>query len=260
MLLKDRNCIIYGAGGSIGGAVARTYAREGANVFLVGRTLETLEAVATDVEAAGGRADVAVVDALDEPAVEKHARFVAESRGRVDVSLNLISRGDVQGIPLTAMSWEDFQRPVTTGLRATFNTARSAARIMAQQNSGVILSLTSGSARASTPMMGGTGPADAATETFLRSLAAENGPHGVRVVGIYTAAVVETLTSDKIGDVDSGGPDPEELVQMISGTAMLRRAPRLREISETALFLASDAASGITATTINVTCGLVAGP
>jgi NAD(P)-dependent dehydrogenase (short-subunit alcohol dehydrogenase family) len=261
VLLSEKNIIIYGPSpDGIGGPVAATFAREGANLFLAGRTRETLEAVAAQVADAGGRAEVAIVDALDERAVDEHARAVADSAGSVDVSFNLVSRGDVQGIPLVDMTWEDFDRPVTTGLRATFNTARSAARLMAAQGSGVILSLTSGSAKGTMPGMGGTGPADAATEAFLRYLAAEVGPAGVRVVGIYTAGVVETLTRAKITDVNAEGPDPEQIIEMLSGMALLRKAPRVAEVCETAAFLASDRASGITATTANVTCGLVVTP
>jgi NAD(P)-dependent dehydrogenase (short-subunit alcohol dehydrogenase family) len=100
MLLEDKNAIIYGAGGSIGGAVARAFAREGARVFLVGRTREKLKAVARDIAAAGGFAEVAEADALDERAVDEHAREVASQVGSIDVSFNLITRGDVQGIPL----------------------------------------------------------------------------------------------------------------------------------------------------------------
>jgi len=108
-------------------------------------------------------------------------------------------------------------------------------------------------------MMGGTGAADAATELFLRSLAQEAGGQGVRVVSIYTAAVVEALTREKLTDVSSEAPDPAEVEQMIAGMAMLGGAPRLAEVAETATFLASDRASGMTATVANVTCGLVAG-
>lgn len=259
MLLEGKNAIIYGAGGDIGGAVARTFAREGASVFLVGRTRASLEAVAEAIRADGGTAEVAELDALDEAAVDEHARGVAAQAGSLDVSFNLISRGDVQGIPLVDMTAEDFARPVTTGLMATFNTARSAARLMSAQRSGVILSLTSASAKATTPKMGGTGPADAATETFLRYLAAEVGPNGVRVVGIHTAGVVETLSREKIAKVASEGPDPEEVVRMLAGMSMLRRAPRLADVTETAAFLASDKAAGITASIVNVTCGLVPG-
>jgi NAD(P)-dependent dehydrogenase (short-subunit alcohol dehydrogenase family) len=260
VLLENKNCIIYGAGGGIGAGVAPTFAREGANLFLTGRTREPLEAVAEDVRAAGGSAEVAVLDALDGRAVDEHARGVASQAGSVDVSFNLVSRGDVQGIPLVRMSWEELARPVTTGLQAHFNTAGTAARLMREQGAGVILSLTSGSAKGAHPGMGGTGPADAAIETFLRYLAAETGPQGVRVLSIYTAGVVETMTREKIQEVSSEGPDPEEAVRMIAGMATLRRAPRLAEVAETAAFLASDHASGMTATIANVTCGLVPGP
>lgn len=73
MLLENKNAIIYGAGGGIGGVVARTFARAGAGVFLTGRTRESLEAVAEDITAAGGSAEVAVLDAMDEQAVDAPA-------------------------------------------------------------------------------------------------------------------------------------------------------------------------------------------
>ena len=102
--LDGKTAIIYGGGGGIGGGVARTFAREGARVFLVGRTRQTLDAVAQDITAAGGSAEVAVLDALDEQAVDAHVADVVARTGRVDVSFNLISRGDVQGTPLVEMS------------------------------------------------------------------------------------------------------------------------------------------------------------
>src|SRR5436305_2055612 len=144
MLLEGKNAVIYGAGGGIGGGVARTFAREGATVFLAGRTRKTLEAVATDIKAAGGKAEVAVVDALDEQAVEEHAKKVAAQAGSIDISFNLITRGDVQGIPLVDISAADLVRAVTTGLTSNFITARAAARRMMDQKSDVILTLTSG--------------------------------------------------------------------------------------------------------------------
>jgi NAD(P)-dependent dehydrogenase (short-subunit alcohol dehydrogenase family) len=258
-LLEHKNAIIYGAGGGLGGGVARTFAREGARLFLTGRTAGPLEAVAEDIRAAGGTASVAVLDALDEAAVQEHLAGVVAEAGSVDVSFNLVTRGDVQGIPLLDMTAEDLLRPVTNGLRTTFLTARAAARQMVGQGSGVILSLTSGSARGLAPMMGGTGPADAATETFLRYLAAEVGKAGVRVLGIYTAGVPETLTKEKLGAVSDSAPDPEELERMLGAMTMLGRAPRLHQVAEVAAFLASDRAAGMTATIANVTCGLVAG-
>ncbi|MET7679946.1 SDR family oxidoreductase [Streptomyces sp. NPDC005423] len=252
MLLTDKTAIVYGAGGSIGSAVARAFAREGARVHLVGRTRETLEAAAADLK----DAEVAVVDALDEAAVEAHLDRV----GAVDISFNLVSRGDVQGLPLTEMAVDDYLRPVLNGTRANFITARAAARRMAERGSGVVLTLNSGSAHGS-PMMGGTGPADAATDTLVRNLAMELGPRGVRAVGLWAAGVPETLTVEKLGRIN---PDLNEAViqgilDNLAGMRMTRRNPTLAEITETAVFLASDHAAGITGTFVNVTAGMFPG-
>ena len=259
-LLTGKTAIIYGAGGSLGGAAARTFAREGATVVLVGRTREPLERVAADVTAAGGRAEVAVLDATDERAVDDHADAVAARAGGIDVSFNLITRGDDQGTPIAAMTTERFLRAITTGVTTAFLTARAAARHMAPQGAGVILHLTSGSSRGAAPLMGNTGPADAATEAMMRYLAAELGPQGVRVVGIHTAGVGDTLTSEKIAAVSGGdGADPAAIIEQLGRMTMLRRVPVSQEIADTAAFLASDRAGAITSGIVNATCGLVAG-
>lgn len=257
--LANKNAVIYGGGGNIGGAVARVFAREGATVHLVGRTKDTLDAVADDIRAAGGQAEVTVLDGLDEAAIDQHAQDVVDRFGSLDISFNLVPRGDAQGTPLVEMTTEKFTHAITTGVTTTFLTARAAARHMIKQGSGVILSLTSGSSRATSPGMGNTGPTDAVVETFLRYLAAETGPHGVRVVGIHTAAVYGTLTRENIAEVDGVGADPEEIDRMISQMALLRRSPRLEQVAETAAFLASDRAGGITSSITNVTSGLIVG-
>ena len=259
MLLEDKNAVIYGGGGAIGGGVARTFASEGAHVFLAGRTREKLEAVADDIKAAGGSAEVAELDALDERAVDEHAQALVSRAGSIDVSFNLISRGDVQGIPLVEMTTEDFTRPITTGITANFISARAAARYMIEQGSGVILALDSGSANGSS-MMGATGPAGAATDTFIRNLAAEVGPHGVRVLGIWTAGVPETLSPEKLASVNSNMKMDETtfqgLLDRLDEMRMLRRSPRLSEVAAVAAFLASERAAAITGTFVNVTGGM----
>jgi NAD(P)-dependent dehydrogenase (short-subunit alcohol dehydrogenase family) len=250
MLLEHKNAIIYGAGGSIGSGLARTFAREGAKVFLVGRTREKLDAVAQDIRSGGGSAEVAVVDALDEPAVEAHARAVVAQGGSIDVSFDLISREDVQGTRLLDMQADDFMRPITIGVRSNYITARAAARQMVQQGSGVILMVTSGSGEAWTPpevwAMGGTGPADAATESFMRYLAAEVGPRGVRTACLWTAGVV--LENDPLHSAKD----------MLKSMSMLRKRPTIQEFADTAAFIASERGSGITASVINVNSGISA--
>ncbi|HUZ23236.1 MAG TPA: SDR family oxidoreductase [Streptosporangiaceae bacterium] len=255
MMLDNKNAIIYGAGGGIGAGIAKAFAREGARVFLTGRTTEKLDKLAKQIASAGGSAEVALVDALDEDAVDEHARAVA-ARGGIDVSLNLITRGDVQGIPLAHMTTADFTRAIMTGITTNFITARAAARHMTEQGSGVILALNSGSSHGS-PMMGSTGPADAAIDTFIRNLAVEVGPSGVRVLGIWVAGIPETLTAAGIAAVNSEMQLDDAALQSIlshlDGMRMLKHSPRLAEVAEVAVFLASDRSSGMTGTFTNVT-------
>ena len=249
-LLDGKTAIIYGGGGQLGRGVAQTFAREGATVFLVGRTEATLRSAADEVTSVGGRAHVAVVDCLDQRAVEAHAASVVDQTGRIDVAFNLTSRGDVQGTRLLEMNVDDFLQPTTTGLRSNFITARATARHMVRQGSGVILMVTSGSGGEATPpevwAMGGTGPADAAMESLMRYLAAEVGPRGVRVACLWTAGVV--LQNDPL----------DAAKDMLVSISMLRKRPTLNEFADTAAFVASDRGSGITASVINVNSGISA--
>jgi NAD(P)-dependent dehydrogenase (short-subunit alcohol dehydrogenase family) len=157
------------------------------------------------------------------------------------------------------MTTVDFVRPITTGITANFITARAAARRMIEQGSGVILALDSGSAYGS-PMMGGTGLADAATDTLIRNLAAGVGPHGVRVLGLWTAGVPETLSREKLASVNSNLDMDDAafqgLLDRLAEMRMLRRSPRLAEVAAVAAFLASDGAAAITGTFVNVTGGI----
>ena len=234
MLLEGKNAIIYGAGGAIGTAVAERFRAEGANVF------------------ATTRADV---DALDAAAVEEHARGV----GRVDVSLNLISRGDVQGIPLVE---HELRRPVAAGPhRARVDVQhrhdRGADHVRAGLRRDPVADERVVEGRDARD--GRDRPGRRRVETFLRYLAAEVGPSGVRVTGIHTAGVAETLTDERIRGTNESGPTAEQALAGIASMAMLRRTPRLADVTSALAFLASDHASGITASTVNVTCGLVAG-
>jgi NAD(P)-dependent dehydrogenase (short-subunit alcohol dehydrogenase family) len=135
MLLENKNAVIYGGGGAIGGAVARAFAREGAKVFLAGRTLAKLDAVAEEITAAGGEAETAKVDALDEQSVEKHITEVAKEAGGIDICFNAIGMEDVQGTSLIEMSLEDFTRPITIATRTQFLAAKAVAPHMIKKGS-----------------------------------------------------------------------------------------------------------------------------
>lgn len=247
MLLEHRNAIIYGGGGAIGGAVARAFAREGATVFLAGRTLASLETVAARIRAAGGAAETAQVDALDERAVDEHADAVAARAGSIDVSLNLVSQGDVQGIPLADMTLADFMRPVITTVSTTFITARAAARHMIEQRSGVILMFGGYGDPPTGHNVGGLQAAFGAVESLRRNLASELGQYGIRVLTLRTAGVPETIPASFDGR--------EAITAQIVGRTMLGRAATLDDVGNAAVLAASDLARTMTATALNITCG-----
>jgi 3-oxoacyl-[acyl-carrier protein] reductase len=260
MLLQDKNAIVYGAGGKIGAAVARAFAREGANVFLAGRTLGTLDDVAEGIAAAGGTAETAEVDALDEQAVEQHARRVAGEAGGIDVAFNAISLGDVQGTPLLEMPLEDYRRPIAVGTTTHLLTARAAARHMLARGAGVIMTLSASGVRIADPvmgppLMGGFGVACAAIEALTMNLAGELGPHGIRVVCLRPEGIPETWREYTEEARQFG--DLQEFHDLLEGRTLLRRLPTLAEVADVAAFMASDRASAMTATVVNLTCGSI---
>jgi NAD(P)-dependent dehydrogenase (short-subunit alcohol dehydrogenase family) len=183
MLLQDKVAVIYGAGGAIGGAVARAFAREGARLFLTGRQLAPVEAVAKDVVAAGGAAQAAQVDALDEQAIDTHLQAVVDTAGRVDISVNAVGVPDAEilGVPLVELDVERFALPITAYTRSYFLTARLAARHMVENRSGVIMTVTALLSRTGAPLQGGYPPAQAAKEALTRDLSAELAPQGIRL-------------------------------------------------------------------------------
>ena len=247
MLLAGKNAVIYGGAGEIGSAVARTFASEGAHVFLAGRTRSTLDAVANDIRAAGGKAHSTVLDALDERAVDAFADDVAAQARGIDVSFNLISHGDVQGTPMAEMKLEDFMCPIDTAVRSTFITARAAARHMIPKRNGAILIFGGSGDPVPGYNIGGFQVGLHALEAMRRQLSAELGRHGVRVVTLKTGGIPQSIPA--------GSEDRERLEKMLTDATMLKRTATLEDVGITAAFAASDKARTMTAATINISCG-----
>jgi NAD(P)-dependent dehydrogenase (short-subunit alcohol dehydrogenase family) len=248
MLLDGKNAVIYGAAGSIGGAVARAFAAEGAAVHLAGRTLESLEKLADEIRSAGGTAETAELDALDERAVDAHADAVAASAGSLDVSFNLISHPSVHGTPLAEMALEDFAGEVMAAVSTTFLTARAAARHMIPQGSGVILMFGGTGDPIRGYNIGGTQVALGAIDLMRRQLAAELGSHGIRVLTLRSGGIPESLPE--------GVEGREQIIERtIESKTMLGRAATLQDVGHVAAFVASDRARAMTGATANVSCG-----
>jgi NAD(P)-dependent dehydrogenase (short-subunit alcohol dehydrogenase family) len=250
MLLEDKTAVIYAAGGAIGAAVAGAFAREGARVFLTGRDLAKLDALAEDIGAAG----TAQVDALDVQAVEAHL----DTLRAVDISFNAVGPGpSPHRTSLTALSADAFTAPVAFYARSNFVTATAAARRMGAQGSGVIVTLTALPGRLPANQLGGQAAAWAAVEAFTRSLALEVGPAGVRVVCLRSHAIPETplIEANFATAGAAAGIAPAEFQARLEATTLLKRLPTLAELADTAAFIASDRAGAMTGTAVNLSAG-----
>jgi NAD(P)-dependent dehydrogenase (short-subunit alcohol dehydrogenase family) len=259
MLLENKIAVIYGAGGAIGGAVARAFARDGATLFLTGRHRASIETVARDVVAAGGSAEAAEVDALDEQSVNRHLQSVIDTSGRLDISFNAVGipNTKILGVPLVDLDVEQFLLPIAIYAKSYFMTARMAARRMVANRSGVIMTVTALHSRTGIPLVGGYGPAMAAKEALTRDLSAELAPHGIRVVGLRPQAMPETPTIKDAFEprAMASGMTWEQWQEFLASKTHARRLMSLDELAQMAVFIASDRASGMTGTIVNLTMG-----
>ena len=268
MILKNKVAVIYGAGGAVGGAVARAFATEGADVFLTGRALAPVEIVAKDIVSAGGSAEAAEVDAVDEQAVDEHLRSVIDTAGRVDISFNAVGipsrdrgmglyRSGILGVPLVELDVEQFAVPIATNVTSYFLTARLAARHMIPHGSGVIMTATTLHSRTGFANVGGYGPAQAAKEALTRQLSAELAPHGLRVVGLRPHGMPETDTLREGFEArgKTAGMTWEQFQEQVASRAHTHRLMTLAETADMAVLMASDKASAMTGTTVNLAMG-----
>jgi NAD(P)-dependent dehydrogenase (short-subunit alcohol dehydrogenase family) len=254
--LKGKTAVIYGAGGAIGSAVAGAFAAEGASVHLTGHAMAPVQRIADGIEAAGHEASAAVVDALDEAAVEQHLDQVTANGASIDISFNAVGFNETQGVPLIDLALRDFLSAITKWSQTVFLTSRAAARRMTQQGSGVILTVQPPAA--GTALASGFGAAVAAVESVALTLAAEVGPQGVRVLILQPNALPQSASlQESFRKYASGlGISKEEALADFASTTMLKRLPTLEEFSDVAVFAASSRASALTGSVIKIDCGM----
>jgi len=255
-MLKNKNAIIYGAGGSLGGAVAKALSAAGAKVFLTGRNVASVQKVADEILRSGGTIEVDKVDALDENAIKTHIDKTVKTGGTVDISFNAIGVAVVQNIPLVDMTLADFIHPVSFAMQTQFLTATAAGKVMMKQGSGIILSLTATPGGIGYPYTGGFAPACCAMECFSKNLASELGPYGVRVVNMRSGGSPDSRIFKEA--IENHPGVMETVLQKMKEDTMLKKLPLMADIANVAAFLASDMAGKITGVTIDVTCGTTA--
>lgn len=262
MLLKNKTAVVYAAAGAIGETIAREFAREGAKVFLTGRSIEKLNRVAEKISADSLKPEVAEVDALNERAVIRHLETIVEKRGGVDISFNAIgiSQVGIQGVPLAEISAEQFLLPAATYLKSHFITAKSAARLMLQKQSGVILFHTPEPARLAAPLVGGMAAAWASIEALSRNLSIELASQGIRTITVRSTGLPETKTIETVFGLHAQalGISREQFQAVIESMNHTKRSTTLEELANAMVFAASDCAAGMSGAVLNLTGGMIA--
>jgi 3-oxoacyl-[acyl-carrier protein] reductase len=256
-MLEGKTAVVYGAAGGIGNATAKAFAREGAFVFLAGRTLKSLESVEAQIRESRGLAQSGVVDALDERSVEDNLSKLVRDRNRLDVSYNLMSTDVEMGGKLAELSEKRFSKAAFDRVRSNFITATAAARVMQKQGSGVVIGLTAQVGRFPQAETGGFSVGCGAIETLLKQLALEVGPSGVRVVCLRTGATPENPVLQEVYKrlAEVRGTTKEVVERTEAEHTAMKRSPRIAEVANAAVLVASDYASAITATPVNASCG-----
>ena len=185
-ILEGKRAVVFGAGGSVGSAVAKEFAAEGADVYLSGRNKASVDEVKRAIESAGGKAYASVVDALDEDAVGWRRRRAVSTSSLMRWAQ---IRANLGGKPAMDVMIDEYMVALSTILKSRIITAKIAARQMIKHGSGVIIGITGSTVRGH--IVGGTsiGLAFGAIETLMENLAFELGPKGVRVCLRMTANV-----------------------------------------------------------------------
>lgn len=260
MLVENKVAVIYGGSGAIGSAAARVLAREGAKVFIGGRSKARLEEIAAQI---GSGVETFTVDALDTQATIDATAALAERSGGIDIVVNAVSFMHDQGTELPGLTLEAFMQPLTTFLPALFNSARAATPHMGKRGAAAFIHVLAPAGRMTMPGHLGHIATCAAEETFVRNLAVEVAPRNIRALSLRSHAIPEALaegsyTRELFGPrARAMGIEVEQWLEGAAQGTMLKRLPTLSQVAETIAFLASDRAGAMTATSVNMTAGAV---
>ena len=259
-ILKGKNAVVFGAGGSIGAAVAKEFAAEGAEVFLAGRTKATVEEVAKEIVATGGRAQTVAIDSTDDAAVNQFIDNIVKEAGKIDIAIDFagpLAKEYGNGRMAVDLPIEEFMVPLTTMVRSRFISARAAARQMIKQHSGVIIFVTGSPARPHVPGATAIGAAFGAMENLAANLAFEVSPFGVRVVCLRTVANIDSRSIQDTMDVVAGQLNitKDQAMAQIAQSNFLRVAATVQDTANAAVLIASARARMLTGTVVNATAG-----
>src|SRR3569833_2334565 len=259
--LKNKVAVVFAASGEFAGAVARSFAQHGAKVHVTARNLDVVKALAQEIKTNGGDAEAAKVDALNEVEIDNFLKKVVADNGRLDIVFNgiAVEYSEMGGRPAaTAATFEQFMAPMQKIVGSQFLTSRVAAKYMMQSRSeGTVLLLSSAMARCKIPNLAGITAACAGVEGMMRVMAAEWGADGIRVISIAPNALMETKRI--AGWIESAskqlGIPTEQMIAQYKAFDILKTSPTLKQVGETAAFLASETGVAFNSHVIDVDCG-----
>lgn len=260
-ILKEKVAVVFAASGEIAGAVAKSFSEHGAKVYVTGRDLNAVTALAQELKSSGGSVEAAEVDAINEAEIDKFLAKVASEDGRLDIVFNGIgpNYSEMGGRPATTdATFKQFMSPFEKICGSQFLTSRVAARYMIQTESeGTILLLTAALSRSKLPNVAGITAASAAVEGLTRVMATEWGGNGIKVICLCPGAMMETKRIS--GWIDAVaqqyGIPREQIVAQYKGFDILKTSPTLKQLGETAAFLASETGAAFNSHVVDVDCG-----
>jgi 3-oxoacyl-[acyl-carrier protein] reductase len=243
-MLKDKVAVVTGSSRGIGAAIAKALAAHGARVVVNYASSKARgQEVVADIVAGGGRAMLARADVTVRAEVDAMFRAVEAELGPVDVLVNNANMS-FPVAPFGEYRWEDFERKLTSELKASFFTCQAAVPGMVRRGSGSIVNVSSTLSRVPGPGFVAHSSAKSALDAFSRSLALELGPHGVRVNVVAPGLTLTDATSHM----------PKAIHEAVAAHAPLRRVAGPDDVTGAVLFFCSDASRHVTGTYLPV-CG-----
>lgn len=259
--LKDKVAVVFAASGDIAGAVAQSFSEHGAKLYVTAKNIDAVKALVQKIKANGGNAEAAKVDALNETEIDNFLKKVVSENGKLDVIFNGIGATyeEMGGRPPTTLATLDqFMAPMEKICGSQFLTSRVAAKYMIQTKSeGTVLLLTAALSRSKYPNLAGITAASAAVEGMTRVMAAEWGGNGIKVICICPGALAETKRIS--GWIESSakeyGIPIEQLIAQYQAFDLIKVSPTLKQVGETAAFLASETGVAFNSHIVDVDCG-----
>lgn len=248
-ILRDKVALITGSSRGIGAAIAQLFAEQGASVVVHGRDTNAIAAVTARIEETGARVMAAVADLTRYEQIEAMRESIKQRFGSVDILVANAGGSIVAPGPLEEISEADWRQSVDTNLTATFLTIKAFLPAMKQRNRGVIITMSSAAARrptAQSPM--GYAAAKAGIELITKELAAQAGPHGVRVNCLAPETILTERNQQQI---------PAAIQDQLRKTHPIQRLGTPKDVAQAALFLATDHSAWISGITLDIAGGSV---